>query len=359
MPTLCALVAAVLNLASAWWQPALPGYRYRFPADYGAHVRARSEWWYYTGNVFADRARRYGFELTFFRFGMQRPLPGGSAWDIDDLYFAHFAVSDIGRNRFYYFDRTGRAALGFAGAAVGDENAWVGSWRAQRRLDGAALLSAAAPAAALRLTLRPRKPAVIHGQNGRSRKGACATCASHYYSFTRLEAKGTLTIDGSSVRVKGLAWNDHEWGSDELQPGVVGWDWFSIQLSNRTEIMLYSLRLGDGTSVPQSSGTLINADGSSRYLALSDFSIRALGVWSSPHSGARYPAGWMVRLPKERIDLRVVPAMADQELLTGRSTGADYWEGACTIAGTYGARAVRGVGYTELTGYSKTSKLPI
>ncbi|MDQ6825041.1 MAG: carotenoid 1,2-hydratase, partial [Candidatus Eremiobacteraeota bacterium] len=298
---------------------------------------------------------RYGFELTIFRFGVQRPLRGGSAWDINNLYFAHYAISDIEKSRFRYFQRVGRAALAYAGAKSGDENAWIGSWRVRRHADSSHEVHAAGGEMELRLKLRPLKRPAIHGRDGVSRKGECRSCSSHYYSFTRLEARGTLRDSGSDVAVKGVAWSDHEWSSSKLERGVVGWDWFSMQLSDKVDIMLYRLRRADGTSVPQSSGTLDESDGTTRHLALSDFSVAALGRWQSPRSAAAYPSGWRIRLPRYGALLEVKPLILDQELATQRSTGTDYWEGACEIAGTFRGHRVSGVGYTELTGYAKAA----
>ena len=334
------------------WAPALPGYRFTFPAYFGAHERSRNEWWYYTGHLRDSQGRRYGFEETIFRYGVQHPVPNGSPWDIDDLYFAHFAITDVDGKRFVFFDRAGRSALGGAGASSGAERAWVGDWSVARDRSGVHLLAASVSEASLRLRLTPETRPTINGRNGISRKGACATCASHYYSFTRLRASGALRVDGDSHAVSGLAWNDHEWGSDELAPGVAGWDWFSVQLDGGTQFMLYRLRFKDGGSVPQSSGTIVRADGSSRALALSDFSIAATGSWVSPHDGATYPSGWRLTLPHEQADLTVAPLLADQELSTSRSTRVSYWEGACEISGTLRGARVRGYGYTELTGYA-------
>ncbi|MDQ6779776.1 MAG: carotenoid 1,2-hydratase [Candidatus Eremiobacteraeota bacterium] len=338
-------------LAATKWQPAAPGYRFSFPRDYGAHERAQTEWWYYTGNVRDGRGHRYGFELTFFRSGVQRPLPHGSAWDINNLYLAHFALSDIAAERFFFSERTGRAALGLAGASVSGERVWIGSWQARRMASGLHSLRADMPEAAVSLRALPAKPLVIHGRDGVSAKGDCRTCASHYYSFTRLVVRGMLTSRGHRTPVSGVAWNDHEWGSDELQAGVVGWDWFSLQLNGERELMLYLLRRADGAAIPQSSGSLIGPDGNVVHLTRSMFSVRALGTWRSPHSGVRYPAGWAIVLPAYHARLRVVPMLADQELTTRRSTGVVYWEGACAIDGVFERKAARGAGYTELTGY--------
>jgi predicted secreted hydrolase len=204
-------LAAVVAASALAWQPALPGYTFRFPADYGAHETSRDEWWYYTGNLHDARGRRYGFELTFFRVGVQPRTTGGSPWDIDDLYFAHLAATDTVTGAYYHVDRTGRAALRQAGAIIGDERVWLDKWSARRSTGGEHSLQARADDIGLQLSLAPRKPAVVNGRDGVSRKGACRGCASHYYSFTDLAASGTLSLPSGNVSVTGDAWNDHEW----------------------------------------------------------------------------------------------------------------------------------------------------
>jgi len=351
-----ASLAAAAVAAAVAWQPALPGYTTRFPMDYGTHESSRDEWWYYTGNLHDGRGRRYGFELTFFRVGIQPHLPGGSPWDIDDLYFAHLAVTDAAGGAYYHVDRTGRAALGAASAATGDERVSVDQWSARRFADGRHVLRAQASDIDLRLALTPRKPAVVNGLDGVSRKGACRGCASHYYSFTDLAASGSLSLPTGTVAVSGSAWNDHEWGSADLEAGVVGWDWFSVQLAGGRELMLYVLRRADGSAIPQSSGTLVDSAGRSTFLPLAKFSVTPLGSWTSPHSQALYPAGWRIRLASYRADLTVAPLLADQEFDATHSTGGYYWEGACSVSGTFGGKPVSGYGYTELTGYAHKNR---
>ncbi|HEY5094652.1 MAG TPA: lipocalin-like domain-containing protein [Candidatus Eremiobacteraceae bacterium] len=346
------IVLAAAAAAAVTWQPALPGYTFHFPADFGAHESSRDEWWYYTGNLRDARGHRYGFELTFFRVGIQPHLAGGSPWDIDDLYFAHFAAADAASGAYYHVDRTGRAALHAAGATTGDERVWLGKWSARRTAAGKHVLQARADDFALDLTLSPRKPVVLNGRDGVSRKGSCRGCASHYYSFTDLTARGMLSLPSGNVAVTGGAWNDHEWGSAALEPGVVGWDWFSVQLDDGRELMLYLLRRADGSAIPQSSGTLVDGQGRAVYLPLAKFSVAPLGAWTSPHSRARYPAGWLVRLPAYRAELTISPLLADQEFDASHSTGGHYWEGACSVTGSFGGKHVAGQGYTELTGYA-------
>jgi predicted secreted hydrolase len=115
--------------------------------------------------------------------------------------------------------------------------------------------------------------------------------------------------------------------------------------------MLYQIRHTDGAVDPFSSGTIVRADGSTEHLTVEDFEVKVLSHWKSKQSGGRYPMGWHITLPRHEISLSVTPSLQQQELNTKESTRISYWEGSCKVAGTYEGRAVRGMGYTELTGY--------
>jgi predicted secreted hydrolase len=201
--------------------------------------------------------------------------------------------------------------------------------------------------------LTPTAPPVIHGSQGISRKGEGIGRASHYYSLTRIKTRGQIRVQGETRQVEGLSWMDHEFGSNQLQPYQTGWDWFSLQLDEPLELMIYQLRHRDGKIDPYSSGTLVLPNRQAGSLQLSDFSIRVFQYWQSPHSRARYPAGWEISLPAQGLFLRVLPWVADQELLTAASTRITYWEGAVSVAGTWQGRPVRGNGYVEMTGYDR------
>jgi predicted secreted hydrolase len=202
---------------------------------------------------------------------------------------------------------------------------------------------------ALDVTQVAQKPPAIHGHGGVSRKAACRSCASHYYSLTRVWTRGTVRYAGTRYAVEGLSWMDHEFGSGELQRDQAGWDWFAIQLDDGRELMLYRLRQKDGTVTAQSSGSLIERDGAVHYLPLDAFTVEVLGHWTSPHTGASYPSGWRVRLPGAALDLTLSPTLADQEL-ANTTGGVSYWEGAVDVRDTNGR--TMGVGYVELTGYA-------
>ncbi len=343
------------------FESAAAGYRYEFPRDHGSHPSYRTEWWYYTGHLHAKNGRSFGFELTFFRRGVLpediKTLP--SKWSLHHIYLAHFAVTDITGKRFHFSEKLSREGLGKAGADESRLRVWIDKWRAEAEPDSAGVhaLYARDETHTLDLRLEPAKPPVAHGAAGISRKGKDVSQASHYYSFTRLETTGTLTIDGEQFDVTGTSWMDHEFGSTELGADQVGWDWFSIQLDDNTELMLYGMRLKDGSRDLESSGTLISSDGRTRHLEVTDFQIESTATWTSPESKAIYPARWRLKFPSLDLVLDVVPLLADQELHTSRSTMVSYWEGAVVVTGTKRGQPVEGQGYVELTGYTERLKL--
>jgi predicted secreted hydrolase len=330
---------------------AVPGYDWNFPRDTGSHPGYRTEWWYYTGHLDGPKGERFGYELTFFRTGLEYPPANrASKWAADDLYFAHFAVTDISGRRFDYDERAARGVLGLAGAETDGQNVWLEKWSA-RIVDGEHRLSAEGKGWKLDLTAIPMKPPALHGQNGYSQKGAGFGHASNYYSYTRMRTTGTLKRNGQAIPVTGESWMDHEFSTDSLAPNQVGWDWFSLQLDNGEDVMLYRMRRTDGSSDPHSGGTWVGPRGETTALTLRDYQIESRETWTSPHTKITYPARWTVNIPARGLKIEVVPVMADQELETSRSTGVTYWEGAVEVNGTLKGQPIKGRGYVELSGY--------
>jgi predicted secreted hydrolase len=196
------------------------------------------------------------------------------------------------------------------------------------------------------------EPPVLHGERGYSRKGTKPGNASHYYSLTRMPSAGTLWIDEERVEVTGDSWMDHEWGTSFLEPGQVGWDWFSIQLEDGSDLMLFQIRRSDGSADPFASGTVVDAAGRATHLGPGDFVLRPGTTWTSAGSGARYPIAWRVSVLSMGLDAEVRAAFPAQEMRTGSSGSVTYWEGAIDVSGTRGGRPVRGRGYLEMTGYT-------
>ena len=325
---------------------------FSFPDDHGPHPGFRTEWWYYTGNLQAAGGRHLGFQLTFFRTALAAaPARRASAWGTSEVYLAHFAVTDTRGGRFRAWSRTGRAALGLAGATARPFRVWIDDWAVESEGPEALpmRLRAGEPEAAIDLVLTSAKPVVLQGERGLSRKGPEPGNASFYYSLTRMPARGTVRIGGETLAVEGLAWMDREWSTSALGRDLVGWDWFALQLDDGRDLMLYRLRRRDGSADPWSGGTLVDAAGGARPLVRDDVQVDALGAWTSPRSGVRYPAGWRLTVPAADLALDLAPRLNDQEL----SVGMRYWEGAVAVRGTAAGRPVAGNGYVELVGYGE------
>lgn len=384
-----------------------------FPQDHGVHPEFRTEWWYFTGNLKDEQGKRYGFQLTFFRFALS-PQPSGrqSAWATNQIYMAHFAITDLSGKRFYGFERFSRGTLGLAGAEGnpfrvwlegweassmnGDEPAsgeireedkgsregypfswgigvsprkplggWVGSpmldssWGgewipAQARHDTTGPddtfpwnLEAEEGGIALSLIVEPLKGIVLQGDQGLSQKGPEPGNASYYYSISRLDASGILTLDGEEHAVAGTAWFDHEWSTSALGENLAGWDWFALQFEDGTDLMYYQLRHRDGGTDPHSEGTIVDPAGNTVRLPRENILFEVLDTWRSPQTGAAYPIKWKVRVEPPGKAFIVRAALEGQE----QNLSVRYWEGAVDILDEQEAESL-GWGYVELTGYA-------
>jgi predicted secreted hydrolase len=330
------------------WQEATAGYLYSFPRDHASHPSHKIEWWYYIGNLESKSGRRFGYQLTFFRVGVV-PVPLiDSRWAVRDLFMAHFAISDIERKQFHFFERLNRAGVGWAGASTDSYRVWNEDWEA--KLEGSDhLLQASEENFQIDLRLASEKREVIHGFNGISQKGPLGVNASHYYSMTRLKTSGKVKIEGEEFDVTGISWMDHEFGTSFLIPEQKGWDWFSIQLDDGRDLMLFQTRNEDGSIDERSSGTIINRDGSVSHIPFGDMKLTPLKNWSSEASGATYPTEWRIEIPRYGLQLYVEAAFPAQELRATESIGIIYWEGSIDVRDAKGGR---GRGYLEMTGYS-------
>ena len=346
-----------------------------FPRDLGPHDDFQTEWWYYTGNLTTADGRPFGFQFTIFRRAL-KPEEGettdstdftdseegssesaesaksadssSSAWRDEQVYLAHFTISDIAGKQFYPAERFSRGAVGLAGATAEPYRVWLEDWTIEEIAPGQVRLRARTDEAALDLTLTETLPPVLHGDGGLSAKGPEPGNASYYYSIIRQEAAGTVLAGGESFDVSGLAWKDHEWSTSALSEGAVGWDWFSLQLDNGGALMLFEIRRADGTREPSSAGSYIAPDGTVTPLAAGDWTLEVTDTWTSPRSGGEYPASWRIAVPSLGLEMAGRPLLADQEL----NVSTVYWEGAVEFAGTLDGAPVGARGYIELTGYA-------
>ena len=330
-----------------------------FPKDHEPHPGYRTEWWYYTGNLHSEVGNDYGFQLTFFRRqisppGADRAWPKPSSmWRTQQVFAAHAALTDANQKHFYHAEQMSREMPGLAGVhrEAGLTSISVKDW--SMSMDGNEhLLEANAGNFCFKLKLISQKVPILHGENGYSRKGAARESASCYYSLTRLQAEGSLSLNGKSIPVRGTAWMDHEFNSAPLESNLAGWDWFSLQLSDNTELMIYMLRKKDGTNSEVSGGTYVDSSGKVLHLDHDAIGVEVLDHWESPQTGATYPSDWRLRIPPIQADLRVHPRFQDQELQTPQTTEITYWEGSVSASGSSAGKTVSGEGYVELTGYA-------
>jgi predicted secreted hydrolase len=354
------LVAQAAPADTAGFARAQPGQPLMFPRDLGPHDDYQTEWWYYTGNLQSETGEHFGYQLTFFRRALRSPdqrTPRASDWAADQVYMAHFALTDVAGNRHESFEKLSRGAGGIAGAQADPFRVWLEDWSVTGEApsgDGPSYrqppvrLKAQADNIRVDLRLVDTKAPVLQGDRGYSQKGSDAGNASYYYSLTRIATTGSVRVGGKSYSVTGLSWMDHEHSTSYLGGGEAGWDWFSIQLDDQSELMLFRLRRADGSVDPFSSGTYVAADGTTTRLQPGDFTVEATGRWRSPTTGTEYPSGWRVTIPSPGLALEVAPYVKDQEMRVSYV----YWEGAVRVAGTANGKPVNGNGYVELTGYA-------
>ena len=355
------LLTMLLGLAFAFgedaagWRAAEPGWKFDWPRDHALHADFKTEWWYFTGNLRAADGRRVGYQVTFFRQGVRAPgqrVAAKSRFVVDDVKFGHFTITDVSAKQFHFSQQLLRGAFGEAG--FGDlkndqRAAWLGDWSLTLDADGTMRLHASDGACTLDLHLESAKPWVLHGDAGLSTKADVPGHASQYYSGTRMRSRGTLKNGGETIAIEGESWFDHEWATNQLAPGQSGWDWFSVQLDDGTELMIYRLRKKDGSVDGASAGSFIAKDGSVRHLRLDELKLTPVKFWQSTRTRAKYPIAWRVEVPSLSLALDVTTPVESQELALDPVA---YWEGLIEVRGTRDGRAVNGHGYLELTGYA-------
>lgn len=325
-----------------------------FPRDLGPHPEYQTEWWYYTGNLEGENGRLFGYQFTIFRRALTPPITDNgspiteSDWRTNQIYLAHFTISDIANEAFYPHERFSRGGAGLAGAQAAPYRVWLEDWVIEETADGQIRLLAQTEDVGLDLMLTQTLPPILHGDGGLSPKGPEPGNASYYYSQVRQRSEGTVRIGDEIIPVTGLSWKDHEYSTSALSPGAIGWDWFSLQFDNGTSLMFFQIRREDGTLEQFSSGTFIDANGNTTHLDRADWELIVTDTWTSPDSGAEYPAGWQIAIPAIDLAIEGKPLMPNQEL----NVSTVYWEGAVEFTGTLAGEPVRARGYIEMTGYA-------
>lgn len=327
--------------------------KFVFPDDNAAHPEFRTEWWYFTGNLETDDGRRFGYQFTIFRNALS-PLKADtvSGWRSNQIYMGHFTLTDIEGNKFYSFERFSRDGSKLAGVEANPFKLWLEDWSVLEKEKGiyefpTVMLSVSERDVKIEFLLELVKPIVLQGEKGLSRKSKEIGNASYYYSASKIKTTGKINVGNKEYKVEGFSWLDREWSTSALSDNQKGWDWFSLQLDNNTELMFYQLRNTNGEVDEFSKGSIILPDGKKENLKKDDVVLKILGEWKNPDNKV-YPSGWILAIPSRNIELEITPSIKNQEL----NVSVKYWEGSVLIEGVYNGTAVKGKGYVELTGYA-------
>jgi predicted secreted hydrolase len=364
-------ISASVSVAEAMGGGSSEGYlsatgprEFVFPDDHGPHPGFRTEWWYYTGNVFTEEGRQFGYQFTIFRSQLNPPDSGevgtaqGSDWNTDQLYLGHFAISDVEEENHVFDERYSRGAAGLAGAQVEPYEVWLEDWTIERidtqnsddKNFPVRIAATMENGSAINFEITPDKPLTLQGEEGFDKKGPEEGNASYYLSFTRMDTEGTVTLDGREFEVDGQSWMDHEWSTSALDREQEGWDWFSLQLSNGFDLMYYQLRNRDGSVSTFTTGSLIGPNGEKTTITPEDVNLEVRNRWESQHCGANYPTEWVMEIPGQNVRLELATLFDDQEM----DVSVRYYEGTLDVDGTMNGEEISGQGFIEMTGYDES-----
>ena len=321
----------------------------QFPRDLGAHDDFQTEWWYYTGNVETQDGRQFGYQFTLFRRAIAPPSAeyDGNRWRTGQIYFAHAAIADIETGEFLFGDRFSRGGADLAGAETGPYEIWIDNWSVTEIAPGVHKMVAEESGVGFEFQLTETQPPVLQGNGGLSPKSTDVSYASYYYSLVGMETTGEIKIGADRYEVSGKSWMDHEIGTDFLPDGVIGWNWFAAQFDNGQSLMLAQTREQDD-QIQYGFGSWIDQESHKVDIEMRDFELEVLETWTSPNTGATYPAKWRLSYPAQNLELTIETMIDNAELLV---ISTIYWEGPARFEGTLNGEPISGVGYIELTGY--------
>jgi predicted secreted hydrolase len=333
-----------------------PDYQPVLPRDHGSHPEHGIEWWYWVGHLNAvDSGKNFGFQSTIFRLAGDPEKSGetqSEPFGNQNLFLVHTALSDLEEEKYIHHERVMREGWQ-ARSSEKTLSLTVGGVKVNllEKENRHKVVTRYPDGAKLELMFKPSKPLVSFGDRGLSRKGADPASVSWYWSYTRLEAKGTLFQNGEEIAVEGIAWMDHEISSSQLGEDLAGWDWTCMQLDDGTELKAYRLRKKDGGSDPWSAVYWIDQKGNTEKVYADSFTWETLDTWTSPKTGLQYPTSVEVSVKHPTNGQQVYqlrPLLNAQEFTGNRADNA-YWEGACEVLSKDGKRI--GLAYLELAGY--------
>lgn len=171
---------------------------------------------------------------------------------------------------------------------------------------------------------------------------------NYYFSFTRLAASGTITVNGVEYEVEGTTWMDHEYGyfGGSTSDSRVRWLLQDMQLDNGYTISNAGI-IGEGFTPEigvsvEAYATLQDDEGNLYYVASTVTPVGEL--WTSPSSGNSYAQQFRVEIPSFGADIVVSTRLQDQEFSLG---GAPVYEGTAGAEGVFLGEPVDGDAWIE------------
>ncbi|OES29281.1 lipocalin-like domain-containing protein [Alteromonas macleodii] len=391
--------------------PVKRGYTVAIPRDHMSHPDFQLEWWYLTFVLSAEDGQEFGLQYTLFRFNTELNAPPSvkvnaensaevnannhiaKNWTNGQQWMGHASLHTAEQ---HYFEE--RFASGGVGNAYVNQQPFTTviddwAWKAAQaevqtgaeskamfpsvlkvafgqssthhpvRINGKIPTTAAdslselndAPsvsAVKVSLNLDTYGPFIKQGDNGYSKKTQDERLRSYYYSQPFINAKGTLNIEGNSVRVTGKGWFDHEWTSHLANSEAMGWDWFSLHLDDGSKLMAFRMHamnenMKNSTSKHSeifTTASYIAKNGTKETIdqanvSITPISYETINEGESPRS---VPTAWRIQIPEKDIDLSIRPFKESQ----WNNSLFPYYEGRVEIKGSHS-----GNGFMELTGY--------
>lgn len=300
-----------------------------FPGDEGAHADALVEWWYLNARLQDSEGKEYTAMVSYFTPAMRV-----------------MSISDLETNTFYQdapkisdlLFTTKSYAEGAFDIRWGETDRWY-------RTDSDSpsyRLKSKGENISLDLGIVSEKAPLMVGGDGLIEwtKGS-----TYYYSLTRLQVEGQIEFAGKVVAVEGTGWMDHQWMEEALQ---IGWDWFSIQLDNDTDIICWQIFTDDGL-IQTHDMTIMFSDESIYHTV--DLDIEMVSSWTSPETDEVYGIAWRITEAEYDLDLEVTSQYSEQEILMFIDQPImawQFWEGGVTVSGKMAGGDISGIGYAEL-----------
>lgn len=336
------IFTSIFSFAQSWkvypYKPA--GSLISFPTDEGRHTSQPVEWWYTAGHLTASPSgKTYSYMLTYFYY----PASSYGGFRILD-------ITDDATGKFYQDSKLVRYTsmatdhLDIQATITGGDNEyWITKTDVNNKLIPFEYnIQAASSDAGLQLDYKSLKRPLILADSGYLKEGF--SNYTYYYSQTRNDVSGKLTLNGITENVTGTSWIDRQYGDFDRLIGEK-YEWFFLQLSNGMDINVANVFSADNKIPDNSRYRILSSyvNDSTQYTT-SDFKIERLGFNWMPDSQMCYSNKWRLTSDLNKIDLTFSTKNNNTEV----QFPFRFFEGATDISGTVNGVTVTGFGFAEL-----------